>query len=187
MIDVLRPLLKNYSRTKRHYLASWMIYNHINLSQKEPYKRKIIKSGSNPMWRQSISVFSFPPSNLASDAAIMAALQYFGLFPYIYDMRYISWLLLWKFWLLFQAFKNNFWGWTVSLRQHQPGCFANGEILSNCGKIVEESHPRSHKNIMQSSGGISVNTATHLLQNSLWIETIGECLSSVYKFAHKIV
>jgi len=47
--------------------------------------------------------FSFPPSNLASGAAVMAALQWFGLFPYNYDIRYISWLLLWNFWLLFEA------------------------------------------------------------------------------------
>jgi len=38
--------------------------------------------------------FSFPPSNLASGAAVMAAVQWFGLFPYTYDIRYISWLLL---------------------------------------------------------------------------------------------
>jgi len=31
--------------------------------------------------------------------AVMAALQWFGLFPY----TYILWLLLWKFWLLFKA------------------------------------------------------------------------------------
>ena len=39
----------NYSRPKQHYLVnitSWMTYNHISLSQNEPYKRKMIKNGS---------------------------------------------------------------------------------------------------------------------------------------------
>jgi len=110
---------KNYSRTKRHYLVkitSCMTYNHMCLSQKEPDKRKMIQNGSEkltlkrnynprllraPMWRQSISVFSFQPSNVASGSAVMAAVHWFGLFPSIYDIRYISWLLLWNFWLLF--------------------------------------------------------------------------------------
>ena len=40
---------KNYSRTKWDYLvkiASWMTYNDISLSQKEPCKRKMIQNGS---------------------------------------------------------------------------------------------------------------------------------------------
>jgi len=40
---------KNYSRIKQHYpvtITSWMIYNHINLSQKEPDKKKMIQNGS---------------------------------------------------------------------------------------------------------------------------------------------
>jgi len=41
---------KNYSRTKPHYLVkmtSWMIYNHMMLSQKEPDKRKMIQNDSD--------------------------------------------------------------------------------------------------------------------------------------------
>jgi len=67
-----------------------MKYNHISLSQKESYKRKVIQHGSDinaqeklysatvygvPMWCQSISVFFYPPSNPASSAAVMAAIQ----------------------------------------------------------------------------------------------------------------
>ena len=45
------------------------------------------QSGERPC---DVRAFQFsPPSNLASGAAVMVALQQFGLFPYIYDIRYI--------------------------------------------------------------------------------------------------
>ena len=83
------------------------------MAQKLTLKRNYnLHRSRAPMWCQSISGFSSPPLNLASGAAVMAALQWFGLLPYTYDIRYISWLLLWNFWLYF---KNIFWGWTVPL------------------------------------------------------------------------
>ena len=120
-------LAKNSSREKRNNLVKitpWMTFSHISLSDKNHYKMKINPIVSKkeesskkarwepgtltgvhvnsvyswPRWRQSTWLFSFPPLNLASGAAvIMAALQQFGLFPYIYDNKYISWLLLWNF------------------------------------------------------------------------------------------
>ena len=96
-------LAKNNSRTKRSNLTkftSWLTFSHISLSQKNHYKMKMIPIVSKkvelsknvrgepgtltgvyvnsvyswPRWRQSIWLFSFPPSNLASGAAVMGAL-----------------------------------------------------------------------------------------------------------------
>jgi len=69
---------KNYSRTKWHYLVkctSWMTYNHMSFRQKEAdkrnyYSRETIIRISLESSDMSISVFSFPPSNLASGTAI---------------------------------------------------------------------------------------------------------------------
>jgi len=95
---------KNNSRTKCSNLAkftSWLTFSHIILSQKKHYKMKMISIVSKKaesskkmcrepgtltgvcvnsvywwtMWHQSIWLFSFPASNLASGAAVMAALQ----------------------------------------------------------------------------------------------------------------
>jgi len=81
-----------------------MTYSYISLSQKGPDKRKMIQMAqkitlkTNYIPRQSrericdvrsFQLFFFPPSNLASGAAVMAALQRFEFFPYIYDIRYI--------------------------------------------------------------------------------------------------
>ena len=70
---------KNYSRTKWHYLVkitSWMTYNHISLSQKEPGKRKMfkmvqklkLKRNHNPHQsrecRCDVRAFNFSPSRL---------------------------------------------------------------------------------------------------------------------------
>jgi len=60
---------------------------------------KIMRVSLEFIWRQSILIFSFLPLNLPYGAAVMVALQWFGLFPYI---RYISLLLLWNFVLLFK-------------------------------------------------------------------------------------
>ena len=92
-------LAKNNSRTKHSNLTkltSWLAFSHISLSQKDHYKMIPIvlkkveslkkewrESGtltgvyvkSWPRWRQSILHFSFQPSNLASGATVMAALQ----------------------------------------------------------------------------------------------------------------
>ena len=66
-----------------------MMYNHISLSQKEPDKRKMNQNGSKINAQETIIhvnlesarvtsehfSFSFPSSNLASGAAVMATLQ----------------------------------------------------------------------------------------------------------------
>jgi len=85
-------LAKNNSRIKRNNLAK---FSHISFSQKNLYKMKMILNVSKkargelgtltgvyvnsvyswPRWRQSIRLFSFPPSNLTSGTAVMAALQ----------------------------------------------------------------------------------------------------------------
>jgi len=75
-------------------ITSWIIYNHISLSQKKPGKRKMIQMAQiltlnrNCNLRQSrerscdvraFQFFFFPPSNLASGAAVMALLQYWSI------------------------------------------------------------------------------------------------------------
>ena len=129
---------KNYSRTKQLYLvkiASWMIYNHINLSQKVPDKRKMIqkaqiltlKRNYNP--RHSISVCSFTSSNLVSGAAVMAALQLFWIIS-VYLWYHVHFVIIIVEFLVtvlsITYLKNIFYGWTVPLSCFSP---ANSWIL----------------------------------------------------------
>jgi len=66
-------------------------------------------------WRQSTWLFSFPPSNPASRAAVMAALELFRLFPYtrIYDIRYIIIVECLVTVLSITYLTNFMWGWML--------------------------------------------------------------------------
>jgi len=119
-----QALVKKNSRTKCSNLAKFtsrLTFSHISLIQKDHYKMKMIpiiskKAESSkkargepgtltsvhvnsvyswPRWRQSTWLFSFPPSNLASGAAVMA--------EFLFTVLSISYL------------NNIISGWTVPL------------------------------------------------------------------------
>ena len=111
---------KNYSRTERHYLVkitSWMIYNQINLSQKEPYKCANVTSE-----HFSFLLPAFESSNLDYFPISMISGifrdYYCGFFGYC-SKHY--------------TFKNIFWGWTVplSLRRTMSVYFLQYNLLWN--------------------------------------------------------
>jgi len=127
----------NKSRTKFNNLVKitpWLIYNHISLIQKNHYKMKKGESSKKvwgeletltgvyvnsvsswPRWHQTTWLFSFPPSNLASSAAV------------IYSSPLVIWIISLYLWyqvhfveflvtvLSITYFFNIFWGWTVPL------------------------------------------------------------------------
>jgi len=109
---------KNYSRTKWHYLVkitSWMTYNHINLSQKEPDKRKMNQNGSEISLRETIICVSLESTNVMSEhfSFLLPALEshircsHNGGPPVIWIISLYLWyqvyfvILLWNFWLLY--------------------------------------------------------------------------------------
>jgi len=62
--------VKNYSRFKQHYLViitSWMTYNHISLSEKEPDKRKMVQNGTEINSWETIIRVSLESANVTSE------------------------------------------------------------------------------------------------------------------------
>ena len=134
---------KNYSRTKWDYtvkITSWMIYNHINLNQKELYKRKMIQNGSDINAQEklsqsrkclchSISVFTIPPSNLASSNGDTPVIWIISLYLW-YQVHFVIIIVEYLVTVLSITYlKIIFWGWTIPLNYNQI-CHVSGNYNS---------------------------------------------------------
>jgi len=128
----------NYSRTKRHFLVkitSWMIYNHISLSQKERDKRKMIQNGSdiNSRSRETTIRISLESAHVTSEHLGFLLLAFESGFRcsrnggppviwiislYLWDQVYFVVITIVEFLItvLSITYLNNiFCGWTISL------------------------------------------------------------------------